>query len=100
MFGLLVRFDLRDEDAARAFDRLAGETGEAVRSNEPGTLVYTMHHVVDEPLARVVYEVYRDREAFDDHRRQEHTRRFLAECDRYVASTRVEGLVPGTGDSL
>jgi quinol monooxygenase YgiN len=56
--------------------------------------VYITHAVEDAPLARVFYEVYRDREAFEDHERQPHTRRFLTERDHYVSSVRVEFVAP------
>lgn len=46
------------------------------------------------------YELYRDREEFEDHERQEHVRRFLAERQQYLAAPpRVEflGLRIGKG---
>jgi quinol monooxygenase YgiN len=92
-----VRFDLRDEEAARAFDRLAAETSAAVRASEPGAIAYTMHHVAGEPLARVVYELYRDDEALDEHRRQAHTRRLLTEAEHWAVHRRVEMVEPVQG---
>jgi quinol monooxygenase YgiN len=67
MFVLVVRFDLRDEVAAAQFDRLTREAVRRIAEREPGTLLYLTHHVDGEPLARVFYEVYRDREAFRAH---------------------------------
>lgn len=95
MFGLVVRFDLKDEDAASAYDRLVAETAPGIHDREPGTLVYATHAVEDEPLARVHYELYADREAFDAHERAEHTVRYLREREQYIAATRVEWLTPG-----
>lgn len=92
MFGLVVRFTCSDEDSAAAFDALTAETVRAVRANEPDTLVYAVHRVQDAPLTRIFYELYRDRDAFDTHESQEHTRRFLAERARYLAGTEVEVL--------
>lgn len=61
MFGLMVRFTCKDEDSAAAFDILVGETIEAIRQHEPGTIVYASHQVDGEPLQRIFYELYRDR---------------------------------------
>ena len=94
MFALVVRFDLRDEVAATEFDRLASETLPLIENGEPGTLVYATHRIENEPLARVFYEVYRDREAFDAHERQPHVVRFHAEKEQCLANVRVEFLEP------
>ncbi|MYZ11436.1 antibiotic biosynthesis monooxygenase [Streptomyces sp. SID2999] len=83
-FGLVVRFTLRDAEAAKAFDALVSETLEGIRAHESGTLAYVVHTVADDPNARLFYELYADREAFDEHERQEHTRRFLSEREQYV----------------
>ncbi len=46
-----------------------------------------------EPSARIVYKLYRDREAFEEHERQPHIKRFLAEREQYFAGPpRVEWL--------
>lgn len=92
MYALTVRFDLRDEESASAFDRLVEDTSQGIRDLEPGTLTYVTHHVEGAPLARVFYELYRNREAFEEHERQPHTRRFLSERERYTSSVRVEFL--------
>jgi quinol monooxygenase YgiN len=94
VFVLVVRFDLADAGKAAGFDNLVSETVDAIRRLEPGTLVYATHAVEGAPLARVFYEVYRDRAAFEEHERQPHTVRFLSECDRYVSHFRVEFLTP------
>lgn len=100
MFGLTVRFDLKDEAAAQGFDRLVAETAPGIREQEPGTLLYAVHTVEDAPLARVFYEMYVDREAFEAHESQAHTKRFLSERDQYIAQTRVEFLTPTGGKNL
>lgn len=100
MFGLVVRFDVAPDQAA-AFDELTGETVDQVRTREPGTLVYACHAVTDEPSARVFYELYRDREAFEDHERQDHVRRFLAEREQYLTGApRVEFLTLQTAKGV
>ena len=50
MFGLFVRFTCKDEAAAEAYDQLVAETIEAIKANEPGTLVYASHMVEGQPL--------------------------------------------------
>jgi quinol monooxygenase YgiN len=97
MFALVVRFDLADEAAARAFDDLVAETAPAIRDSEPDTLVYAVHQVEGAPLARIFYEVYSSREALDRHESNEPVRRFLTEKDRYVTGVRVEHLGEPTG---
>lgn len=92
MFGLVVRFDLRDDASAAAFDALVATTVEQIVSNEPGTVIYAVHQVDGAPLSRVFYELYQSRDAFDAHEQQEHTMRFLAEREQYLASHRVEFL--------
>ncbi|GAB3861151.1 putative quinol monooxygenase [Dactylosporangium cerinum] len=100
MFALVVRFDLKDARSAEEFDELVAATGEGIKSSEPGTLVYATHVVHDEPLVRVFYELYRDREAFEEHERQPHVQHFLAQRDRYVAAARVEFLTPGPSKGI
>ncbi|SDT81117.1 Quinol monooxygenase YgiN [Streptomyces sp. TLI_053] len=88
-FGLVVRFVARDTAAALAFDELTREALEGIRAEEPGTLVYVSHTVPDEPRVRVFYELYADREAFEEHERQFHVRRFLTERGQYLESFEV-----------
>ncbi|WP_175408093.1 putative quinol monooxygenase [Streptomyces sp. TRM64462] len=88
-FGLVVRFALRDDLAAEAFDALCARTLDGVKSSEPGTLTYVIHQPEGEPLVRVFYELYADRAAFDAHEAQPHTRRFLVEREQYLAGVEV-----------
>jgi quinol monooxygenase YgiN len=94
VFTLVVRFDLPDASAARAFDELTAAAVPLIRAHEPGTLVYETYAVEGEPLARVFYEVYRDRDAHAEHERQPHTTAFLTTLRSLVAQTRVEYLSP------
>ncbi|GGM03824.1 hypothetical protein GCM10010129_54180 [Streptomyces fumigatiscleroticus] len=87
--GLVVRFSLASQEAAAAFDELCAQTMEGIRTREPGTVAYVCHVPVDEPLTRVFYELYVDRDAFEDHEAQEHTKRFLAEREQYLAGIEV-----------
>lgn len=88
-FGLVVRFTLRDQEAATAFDSLCADTLEGIKAQEPGTLTYVTHIPVDEPLVRVFYELYADRPAFETHEAQPHTKRFLVEREQYLAGVEV-----------
>ena len=94
-----MRFDLKDERSASQFDELVVELLPMIKAKEPRTLVYATHVVDAEPLSRVFYEVYEDRDAFEFHEAQEHTKTFLAERAEHVASLRVEFLssVDGKG---
>jgi quinol monooxygenase YgiN len=100
MFALVVRFYLRDDEAAKGFDNLVEETAAQIRESEPGTLIYATHKVKDAPLSRIFYELYESREAFDVHERQEHTKRFLDERGQYLTGARVEFLEPPIGKGV
>ena len=97
MFGLCVRFTCKDEAAAEAYDKLVAETIEAIKTDEPGTLVYASHLVEGQPLQRIFYELYRDEAAFEAHEAAPHTRRYLDERDQYLAGTEVDWLTLQTG---
>ncbi|MBA8795264.1 quinol monooxygenase YgiN [Friedmanniella endophytica] len=100
MFALVVRFDLRDAEAADAFDALLAETLPLITEREPGTLVYATHTPQDAPLARIFYEVYADREAHAAHEATPHTSRFLAAVRDWVSDVRLELLGSPTGKGL
>ena len=100
MFALVVRFYLRDEEAAEDFDNLVERTTAKIRENEPGTLIYATHKVKDAPLSRIFYELYESREAFDAHELQEHTKCFLDEREQYLTVARVEFLDPPIGKGV
>ncbi len=92
-FGLVVRFRLRP-GAADAFDRLTADTLRQIRAHEPGTLVYAAHTVHGEPDQRVLYELYTDRTAFEQHERQPHVRHFLSARDQHLEGFDVQFLTP------
>ncbi|WP_433523574.1 putative quinol monooxygenase [Nocardia pseudovaccinii] len=100
MFALVVKFDLFDQDAADAFDQLVADTVQQIIEHETGTLVYATHTVADAPLSRIFYEVYADRDAFEEHERQPHTRAFLNQREDFVESFRVEFLAPAVAKGL
>lgn len=83
-FGLVVKFHLLEEHG-EAFDALVAETVELINTEEPGTLVYLTHVEDGDPDARVFYELYRDREAFEAHEASDHVRHFLAEREAHLS---------------
>jgi quinol monooxygenase YgiN len=92
MYGLVVRFDLKD-GTGEAFDVLTREAVALIRDAEPGTLIYACHGVDGDADARVFYELYRNKDAFEEHELQEHVRRFHEKKERYLAGEpRVEFL--------
>jgi len=99
MFGLMVRFRLKP-GGIDGFDRLVGETLPLIKAHEPGTLIYTVHTVQGSPTLRVFYELYRDRESFDEHERQEHVRRFTAGRGPYLDGVDVDVLTLTGGAGL
>ena len=70
------------------------------QNNEPGTVIYAVHRVKDAPLSRIFYELYENREAFDAHEQQEHTKRFLDKREQYLTGTRVEFLESPAGKGV
>ncbi|MGJ7441302.1 putative quinol monooxygenase [Aquipuribacter sp. MA13-6] len=96
MIGIVVRFDVHDQDAAGEFDRLTAVAVAAIREREPGTLVYATHRVQDDELARVFYEVYADQAALQAHEDGAHVQAFHAAKDPLLARPpRVELVRPG-----
>lgn len=104
-FGLVVTFNLA-AGAGPGFDELVAETLPLIREREPGTLVYNVHAVDEQPDQRVFYELYADRGAFDAHEQQPHVKRFLAEREQYLVGFTVAFLelaaakdLPGPDDA-
>jgi quinol monooxygenase YgiN len=75
LYGQIAIYTLL-EHGAGGFDRLAEQVVEQVRAHEPDALVYVVHGVPSAPLQRILYEVYADRAAYDDHTRQSYVREF------------------------
>jgi quinol monooxygenase YgiN len=67
------------------FDALTRDVVAVIRQAEPGTLIYSCHEVEGGADARMFYEPYRDRAAFDDHERAEHVNRFHEQKEQYPA---------------
>ena len=74
---------------AAEFDRVAEEAAEGVRVSEPDTLVYVIHVVPKAPMQRIIYEIYRDRAAFEIHENQPHILRFAEARKSCVLATNI-----------
>jgi len=88
LYGQIAIYTLFDGKADE-FDQLAHELVDEVKTREPGALVYVMHGVPSAPMQRILYEVYRDEEAFASHGHQPHVRRFEDERKPCVLATNV-----------
>jgi quinol monooxygenase YgiN len=88
LFGQIEIYTLL-EDRVDEFDQLADRLVEQVRSREPDTLVFIVHAVPSAPMQRILYEVYRDRLAYDRHTQQPYVRQFDADRRPYVLATNV-----------
>ena len=97
MLATLLRFELKDDTAARGFDALAEKLIAAVRAVEPETLVYVVHNIEDAPLSRVVYEVYENQEAAKRHQSADYFQAAMGELEQYVVTVRMEVLGPPQG---
>src|SRR5205823_483119 len=88
LYGLIAIYTLA-EGAAADFDALAEEVVAEVRASEPDTLVYAVHSVPNAEMQRIFYEVYRDRMAYEDHKRRPHIQRFEVDSGQQVLATNV-----------
>jgi quinol monooxygenase YgiN len=97
-YGQIVVYTLLD-GREPAFDRQVNQLiGQAVQA-EPGILIFTCHEVEGAPTQRISYQLFRDREAFDEHQGRPYVHRFQAESRTHVLATNVIDLKL-TGGSL
>jgi quinol monooxygenase YgiN len=88
LYGQIAIYTLLEAGAAE-FDRLAAHVLDEVATGEPDTLVYVVHGVPSAPLQRILYQVYRDRAAYDEHLRQPYVADFDARLRPLVLATNV-----------
>jgi quinol monooxygenase YgiN len=88
LFGQIAIYTLL-EDRVTEFDQLIERVVGQVRSTEPDTLVFIVHAVPSAPMQRILYEVYRDREAYERHRQQPYVTKFENDRRSYVLATNV-----------
>ncbi len=88
LYGQIAIYTLLEAGAAE-FDRRASTVLEQVRTTEPDTLVFVVHGVPSAPLQRILYQVYRDRAAYDEHQRKSYVTDFDARLRPLVLATNV-----------
>ncbi|MGO9503249.1 MAG: antibiotic biosynthesis monooxygenase [Streptosporangiaceae bacterium] len=88
LFGQIAIYTLI-EGRVDEFDQLTEQVVSQVRSQEPDTLVYIVHAVPSAPMQRILYEVYRDRAAYERHKLQPYIGQFEAARDPLVLATNV-----------
>jgi quinol monooxygenase YgiN len=88
LFGQLAIYTL-SEGSADEFDQQTEQVVGKVRAGEPDTLVYIVHAVPSAPMQRILYEVYRDRAAYEQHKQQPYIGRFEADRGPLVLATNV-----------
>src|SRR5215468_3759418 len=88
LYGQIAIYTLIDGQAEE-FDRLAQAVVEKVKALEPDTLAYIVHGVPSAPLQRILYEVYRDETAFEEHGHQPYIQDFEEDRQPYVLATNV-----------
>ena len=80
MITVLSRFEMqkgKEDMALQAVNRM----GEAVKAEEPGCLVFSVTRGQVNHQEIYIYEVYRDKEAFELHRKTPHQRELQAAFD-------------------
>jgi len=88
LFGQIAIYTLI-EDRVEEFDRLTERVVDQVRSREPDTLVFIVHAVPSAPMQRILYEVYRDRSAYQRHTEQPYVQQFEADRRPFVLATNI-----------
>jgi quinol monooxygenase YgiN len=88
LFGQITIYTLI-EGRTDDFDRLTEWVVAQVQSKEPDTLVYIVHAVPTAPLQRILYEVYRDRDAHEEHLNRQYVITYEVEQRPFVLATNV-----------
>lgn len=84
MFSLFVELNARPSAAAELESVLSGLAG--VAREEAGNVIYAVHRRQDDPDAFVLYELYRDRAAWESHLAIEAVRRALQQFETLLAA--------------
>jgi quinol monooxygenase YgiN len=88
LFGQIAIYTLLEE-RVDDFDRLTKQVVRKVRAQEPDTLVFIVHAVPSAPMQRILYEVYRDRAAYEAHKQQPYVTAFEVDRRPYVLATNI-----------
>ncbi|WP_460370381.1 putative quinol monooxygenase, partial [Actinocorallia lasiicapitis] len=97
-FGQIVVYTLLD-GREQAFDRLANDLARTATQAEPDIMIYTFHEVDGAPTQRISYQLFADRESFEEHQARPYVARFAADSRAHVLATNVIDLKL-TGGSL
>lgn len=85
MFLLLVELNAKPSAAAEVASVLSGLAN--VAREESGNVVYAVHQQQDNPNAFVLYELYKDRAAWESHLAIEAVQRALQQFEILLATT-------------
>jgi quinol monooxygenase YgiN len=88
LFGQITIYTLMEERVDE-FDQLTERVVDLVRKREPGTLVFIAHAVPSAPTQRILYQVYRSREAYQTHLAQPYIQQFDLDRRAFVMATNV-----------
>ncbi|MUL40306.1 hypothetical protein FZ103_03790 [Streptomonospora sp. PA3] len=88
LLGVITIYTLAD-GRADAFDEAAEEVVDEVARREPDTLLFACHTVPSAPLQRIVYAMYRDELAMEEHEQQPHVLEFGRRSAAAVVATNV-----------
>lgn len=86
--GVITIYTLSDGQG-EGFDRLANAVVGEVSAREPDTLLFASHTVPSAPLQRIVYAIYRDELAQEEHEQQPHMLEFARRLPAHVVATNV-----------
>ncbi|ASU82163.1 hypothetical protein CDO52_04620 [Nocardiopsis gilva YIM 90087] len=86
--GIITIYTLA-EGHADAFDDCADEVVDEVARREPDTLLFAAHTVPSAPQQRIVYAIYRDQLAIEEHDQQPHVMEFQRRSSSHVVATNV-----------
>ncbi|RKS06084.1 hypothetical protein DFP74_1707 [Nocardiopsis sp. Huas11] len=86
--GVITIYTLA-EGQGSGFDQLANAVVAHVAEHEPDTLMFACHTVPSAPLQRIVYAMYRDELAREEHERQPHVVEFARRGAAFVVATNV-----------
>ena len=90
-YAILVEFDLKP-GVREAFMPLILENAQKSLSEEPGCLVFDVLSRADDNQRVVLYEIYRDKNAFNDHLQAPHFLDFDSAVSPLVSHKRVTEL--------
>ncbi|GAA1073133.1 hypothetical protein GCM10009642_04270 [Nocardiopsis metallicus] len=86
--GVITIYTLA-EGQGGGFDQLANAVVAEVAKREPDTLLFAAHIVPSAPLQRIVYAIYRDELAQEEHEQQPHVVEFTRRLTAHVVATNV-----------